>query len=77
MCPRLRGAAFRSLRHHRGVSNNGNLVASHPGNVNAVRHGLHSSRVLAPRAQAIAEALMELPHVVALDRIAADQIGAL
>ena len=59
------------------MSNNGNLVASHPGNVNAVRHGLHSSRVLAPRAQAIAEALMELPHVVALDRIAADQIGAL
>ncbi len=38
------------------------LQASHPGNLNAVRHGVYSGRVLAPRAREIADALMDLPH---------------
>ena len=55
----------------------GNLIASHPGHVNSVRHGVYSERVLAPRAQAIAEALMELPHVQPLDLLAAQEIGSI
>jgi hypothetical protein len=40
-----------------------NLVAKHPENVNAVRHGIYSSRVLAARAREVATGLMALPHV--------------
>jgi hypothetical protein len=49
------------------------------GNRHAVRHGLYSSsgRVLAPRAEEIADALMEAAHAVPLDRLAAEEIGAL
>src|SRR4051794_5087881 len=56
-----------------------NLLPSHPGNRNAVKHGLYSAgeRVLAPRAREIADALMAAPHTVALDQLAADEIGAL
>jgi hypothetical protein len=50
-----------------------------PGNTAAVKHGVYSAgnRVLAPRAQEIADALMQLDHVQPLDRLAAEEIGAL
>src|SRR5437868_9365261 len=54
-----------------------NLVAAHPDNLNAVRHGVYSSRVLAPRAREIAAGLMGLPHVRPLDALAADEIGSI
>jgi hypothetical protein len=57
-----------------------NLVAAHPGNENAVRHGVyaHKGRVLAPRAEEIADELIRLPHISsALDGIGAGEIGAL
>ena len=49
------------------------------GNTRSVRHGLYSEsgRVLAPRAREIADALMELAHTVPVDRLAAEEIGAL
>jgi hypothetical protein len=55
------------------------LVASHPGNVNAVRHGVHSrtGRVLAQRAAELADELMQLSHVQPLDRLAAEEIGGI
>lgn len=54
-----------------------NLVAAHPENLNAVRHGVYSSRVLAPRAREVADQLMCLPHVRPLDALAADEIGSI
>lgn len=50
-----------------------------PGNTVAVQHGVYASsnRVLAPRAREIADALMAAPHTVALDTLAAEEIGAL
>ena len=54
-----------------------NLVGPHPGNRNAVKSGVYSPRTLAPRAREIADALMGAPHTVALDVIAAEEIGAL
>jgi hypothetical protein len=61
------------MRHNGSV----NLVASHPGNTNAVRSGLYSrtGRIIAPRAAEIAEELMSLPHVAGMDAIAAEEIG--
>ena len=64
------------------VNPNGNtntLYPVHPGNTNAVKSGAfsRSGRILAPRAAEIADALMEAPHVVELDRIAAEEIGQL
>jgi hypothetical protein len=61
------------------VSENGtgNLVAAHPGNVNAVRHGLWSDRVLEPRVQEVADTLMELPHAIPIDRLAAEECARL
>jgi hypothetical protein len=55
------------------------LYPAHPGNVSAVKSGIYSrtGRVLAPRAAEIAAALMEAPHTVELDRIAAEEIGQL
>ena len=53
------------------------LVAAHPANGNAIRHGVYSSRALAPRAAEVADALMQLPHVQPLDRVAADEIGSI
>ena len=52
------------------------LVARHAGNVNAVRHGVHSrtGHVLAPRAAELADELMQRPHVQPLDRVAAEEI---
>lgn len=40
--------------------NRDNLVASHPGNTNAVKSGVHSERLMAPRAAEILEGL-DLP----------------
>ena len=53
------------------------LQRRHPGNMNAVKHGAYSSRALAPRAREIAAALMELPHAVPIDVVAAEEIGTL
>jgi hypothetical protein len=57
----------------------GNLVPSHPGNISAVKSGIYSrtGRVLAERAEELARALMEAPHTVALDSIAAEEIGSI
>ena len=54
------------------------LVAAHPDNANAARHGLYSrsGRVLAARAEEIAAALTTLPHVQTLDVLAAEEIGS-
>jgi hypothetical protein len=57
------------------VNNEGHsatLLAAHPENLNAVKSGVYSrtGRVLAERAQKIAESLMTLPHVHPLDSIA-------
>jgi hypothetical protein len=54
-----------------------NLVASHPGNQNAVKSGVYSRRApeLTDRAREIADAIMAAPHVVPLDRIGAERIG--
>jgi hypothetical protein len=56
-----------------------NLVAAHPGNESRLVHGLYRARrQLAPRATEIAEALLEAaPHTIPLDRIGAEEIGAL
>jgi hypothetical protein len=55
------------------------LVASHPGNRSRELHGAYSlRRELDPRALEIAEALLEAaPHTIPLDRIGAEEIGAL
>ena len=55
------------------------LAPAPPANTRAVRHGVYSpdGRVLAPRAEAIADGLMALPHVQALDAVAAEEIGSL
>jgi hypothetical protein len=54
-------------------------VASHPDNDGGATHGLYSRgrRLLQPRAQEIAEALLQLPHVEPLDQLAAEEIGSL
>ena len=54
-----------------------NLISSHPGNTNAVTHGLWSPRTLAPRAREIANALASLPHIQPLDALAAEEAGSL
>ena len=53
--------------------NPGSLVAFHPGNANAVKHGVYSSRFIEPRAAEIAASLLEsfVPSVV--QRIAVEQ----
>jgi len=56
-----------------------NLVASHPGNANAVRHGVYSraGRALSPRAAAITDAILASPHLGPLDDLGAAEIGRL
>ena len=53
------------------------LVPAEHGNTLGVRHGLYSrsGRVLAPRAEEIADALMKLPHAQPLDVLAAEEIA--
>jgi hypothetical protein len=55
------------------------LVAAHPGNQNRLVHGILSASAddLAPEAARIADAIMELPYIVAADRIGAERIGML
>jgi hypothetical protein len=67
----------RTERQALGVERRSNLVAAHPQNLNAVRHGIYSARVLAPRAREVADQLMSLPHVRPLDALAADEIGSI
>jgi hypothetical protein len=54
-----------------------NLVASHPGNVHAAKHGVYSPRLREPRAREIADEILEAPHVSGLDEIGAVEIGRL
>ena len=54
-----------------------NLVPAHPGNQNRLVHGVYSERLREPRAQEIFEAIIDAPHVVPLDAIAARNIGRL
>ena len=54
-----------------------NLIAKQHGNTNAVRHAAYSPRVLAPRGQEVAEALLGQAHVKPLDQIGAEEIGSL
>ena len=65
----------------RDMNENGHpatLEASHPGNQNRLIHGAYASgRALEPRAEEIADALMTMPHVIELDRLAAGEIGQL
>lgn len=59
---------------------NGNpasLVAAHPGNVSAVRHGVYSERVREPRAREIAEQVMQAPWVSPVDELGAAELGRL
>src|SRR5437764_308680 len=53
------------------------LVAAHPGNTNALRHGAYSRRALLPRAQEVAAALLQVPGAVELDALAAEEVGSL
>jgi len=54
-----------------------NLRASHPGNVNAGKHGIFSQKMRARRAHEVADALMALPHVAPVDIVAASVTGDL
>ena len=53
------------------------LQSQQVGNTNAVRSGVYSERLVAPRAQEIAEALLDTPHRTPLDQIGAEEIGRL
>jgi hypothetical protein len=53
------------------------LRARQPGNVNAVKAGVYSPRILQPRGREVAAALLAAPHTVPLDQIAAEEIGSL
>jgi hypothetical protein len=53
------------------------LVPAPEGNHRALRHGVWSPSALQPRAREVAEALMEAPHTVDLDAVAAEEIGSL
>ena len=54
-----------------------NAASLRPQPGNTVQHGAYAAgnRVLAPRAVEIAEALLQLPHMQLLDRLAAEEIG--
>lgn len=55
------------------------LVASHPGNSNALGHGVYSraGRALSSRAAEIADAIMDEEHVRGMDEHGAAEIGRL
>src|SRR5262245_31685337 len=53
------------------------LQPEHFRNTSAVRHGAYSRRTLAPRAREIADELLALPQTVPLDRVAAEEVGAI
>ena len=54
-----------------------NLVASHPGNANAVRYGTHSERVIHTRAAEIEEELFGSSELSLKDRIASSELARL
>jgi hypothetical protein len=54
-----------------------NLKASHPGNLNAVQHGVYSPRALENRAEEIVQELMEAPNSRPLDRFVYREIARL
>jgi hypothetical protein len=54
-----------------------NLRPQQFGNVNAATHGVYSRRALAPEARAIADSLMAAPYTIEIDRLGAEEIGAL
>jgi hypothetical protein len=59
---------------------NGNanaLIPAPRGNVRNWQHGGYSDRFLSARAAEIADELMELPHVLTIDRASAEEIGRL
>jgi hypothetical protein len=61
------------------VNKNGNpatLVASHPGNTNAVRYGAYSARPNEGRANEIEQSLLQLAEFSATQRIAIHQIAS-
>jgi hypothetical protein len=60
------------------MNNNGNprtLVASHPGNTNALKYGVHSSQSIEPRAAEIVSHLTESFEFSVPQRIAVEQVG--
>jgi hypothetical protein len=75
----LAGLLSDSTRTIASMSANGssNLVASHPQNTHAARHGLYSDRVLAPRIEAYRDQLLALPHVAPVDEAAVDECARL
>lgn len=59
------------------MANNGNLIAAHPANLNAARHGLYSDRALADEIEVEREALLALPWVTEPDRLLVDEVARL
>ena len=55
--------------------NPGSLVASHPGNTNAIKSGVYSSRSIEPRAAEIAGSLTESFEFSVVQRIAVEQVA--
>jgi hypothetical protein len=55
--------------------NPGSLVASHPGNTNAIKSGVYSSRSIEPRAAEIAASLTESFEFSIVQRIAVEQVA--
>ena len=53
------------------------LQASHPANAHSAKHGIRSARLLEPRAQEVAEAIMAEPHTAGIDVLGAEEIGRL
>ena len=55
--------------------NPGTLVAAHPGNTNAVRYGVYSSRFIEPRAAEIVAQITESVKLSAVELIAVEQVA--
>jgi hypothetical protein len=55
--------------------NPGSLVASHPGNTNAVKHGVHSLRLIEPRAAEIVAQLTQSFDFSVAQRVAVEQVA--
>jgi hypothetical protein len=53
--------------------NPGTLIASHPGNTSAVKYGVHSPRLIEPRAAEIVAHLTEFFEFTIAQRIAVEQ----
>jgi hypothetical protein len=56
--------------------NPGTLVAAHPGNTNAVKHGAYSSRLIESRAAEIVAHLTQSFDFTVAQRIAVEQVGS-